>query len=222
MKWDSKIRDLQNILVHLLKTQILPPESYLAGGTALYYYLHHRISVDLDFFTKKEFNPEMFAFKLREKFNAVDVEIMEKGSFIAFLSSEKIKLSIFVLPYNLLSPLNTLKLSQGITCPAASLDDIAAMKAIAISQRGSPKDFIDLYYIIKHTKIKFEDLSSFVQKKYQLEKKYEYHMKTSMVYFDDADREVDSTALVRKDSRPHPLSESEWKEIKEFFIRFIQ
>lgn len=222
MKWESKIRDLQNVLVQLLKTQILPSESYLAGGTALYFYLRHRISVDLDFFTKKDFNPEMFAFKLREKFNAVDVEIMEKGSLIAFLSSEKIKFSLFVLPYHLLSSLNILELSEGITCAAASLDDIAAMKAIAISQRGSAKDFIDLYYIIKKTQIKFEDLSSFVQQKYQLEKKYEYHMKTAMMYFDDADREIDSIVLVRNENQFHQPSESEWKEIKEFFIRFIQ
>lgn len=29
---------------------------YLAGGTAVYYYLGHRESIDLDFFTQKDFD----------------------------------------------------------------------------------------------------------------------------------------------------------------------
>lgn len=222
MNWENKIQSLKNILIQLLKSQILPSESYLAGGTALYYYLYHRLSVDLDFFTQKSFNPEMLVFKLREEFGTADLEIMEKESLIAFLSSEKIKFSLFSFPYHLLSSLKSFELSEGVTCPAASLNDIAAMKAIAISQRGSAKDFIDLYYLLKHTQIKFEDLSSFVQQKYLLEKRYEYHMKTAMVYFDDADRELDSIVLVQDKDHFRQLSESEWKEIKEFFGRFIQ
>ncbi len=222
MNWESKIQDLKNILIQLLKAQILPTESYLAGGTALYYYLHHRLSVDLDFFTQTSFNPEMLVFKLREEFSTADVEIMEKESLIAFLSAEKIKFSLFSFPYHLLSSLKCLELSDEVTCPAASLDDIAAMKAIAISQRGSAKDFVDLFYLLQHTQIKFEDLSSFVQQKYRLEKKYEYHLKTAMVYFDDAERELDSIMLVQEDDHLHKLLETDWKEIKEFFSRFIQ
>jgi len=65
-------------------------------------------------------------------------------------------------------------------------------------------------------------LASFVKQKYHLEKKYEYHMKTAMVYFDDAERELDSIMLVQEEGHLHKLSETEWKEIKEFFGRFIQ
>jgi len=104
----------------------------------------------------------------------------------------------------------------------ASLDDIAAMKAIAISQRGSAKDFVDFYHLLKKSQLKFEDLSSLVRQKYDLEKKYEYHMKTAMVYFDDAEREVDSIVLVYDEAHFRRLSESKWKEIKEFFVSFIQ
>jgi predicted nucleotidyltransferase component of viral defense system len=222
VNWQSKLQSLKSILIQLLKSQILPSDSYLAGGTALYYYLHHRLSVDLDFFTQKDFSPEMLAFKLREEFGTADVEIMEKESLIVFLSPEKIKFSVFTFPYHLLSSLKSLELSKGITCPAASLEDIAAMKAIAISQRGSAKDFIDLYYLLKHIQFKFEDLSSFVQQKYHLDKKYEYHIKTSMVYFDDAERELDSIVLVQDDGQFRQLSESEWMGIREFFGKFTQ
>jgi len=222
MKWESQIQGLKSVLIQLLKSQILPSESYLAGGTALYYYLHHRLSVDLDFFTQKDFSPEVLVFKLREEFGTADVEIMEKETLIAFLSPDKIKFSLFSFPYYLLSSLKSLELGEGVTCPTASLDDIAAMKAIALTQRGSAKDFVDLYYLLKHTQIKFEDLSSFVQKKYHLEEKYEYHIKTAMVYFDDAEKELDSIVLVQDEGHFRQLSESEWKEIKEFFGRFIR
>lgn len=222
MNWENKIKSLKNTLIQLLKCRILPPDSYLAGGTALYYYFHHRLSVDLDFFTGRDFNPEMLVFKLREAFSAADVEIMEKETLIAFLSPEKVKLSLFLFPYPLLTPLKNLELSEGVGCPAASLDDIAAMKSMAISQRGSARDFIDLYYLLKHTHMKFEDLLSFIQKKYHLDKKYEYHMKTAMVYFDDAERELDSIVLAQDEGHFHKLSESEWKKIKEFFGDFIQ
>ena len=39
-------------------------EAYLAGGTALALQLGHRISVDLDFFTKKEFSAGATSVKL--------------------------------------------------------------------------------------------------------------------------------------------------------------
>lgn len=222
MNWERKIQDLKNILIQLLKGQLLPPESYLAGGTALYYYFHHRLSVDLDFFSRKDFNSELLVFKLREEFGTAEIEIMEKESLIAFLSPEKIKFSLFFFPYPLLSSLKSVELDKDAICPAASLDDIAAMKAIAISQRGSAKDFIDLYYLLSHTQFKFEDISSFVQQKYTLDKKYEYHMKTSMVYFDDAEQELESIVLVHDDGQFRQLSVSKWKEIREFFVRFTQ
>ena len=222
MNWESKIHGLNNILIQLVKSQILPSDSYLAGDTALYFYLHLRLSIDVDFFTQKVFSPEMITYKLREEFGTASVEIMEKERLIVFLSPEKIKFSLFLFPYHLLSSLNSLELSKGVICPAASLDDIAAMKVIAISQRGSVKDFIDLYYLLKHAQFNFEDLSSFVRQKYHLEKKYEYQMKTAMVYFDDAEQELDSIVLAQDDGHFRQVSESEWKDIKEYFARFIK
>lgn len=41
---------LERQRVHLLQCNILPERSYPAGGTAVYFYLKHRLSVDLDFF----------------------------------------------------------------------------------------------------------------------------------------------------------------------------
>ena len=65
MSLGQKAAVLENILAKLIKSAILPHDCYLAGGTALYFHLHHRLSVDLDFFSPKPFSPETFIFKFR-------------------------------------------------------------------------------------------------------------------------------------------------------------
>jgi hypothetical protein len=67
----NKAQSLEKTLVQLLGNKILPEGSYLAGGTALYYYLHHRLSIDLDFFVPKPFNAEALVFNMRERLETV-------------------------------------------------------------------------------------------------------------------------------------------------------
>ena len=89
------INKLKKILVYIITCDVLPEKTYLAGGTAVYFYLKHRISVDLDFFTPFEFNPEIFIYNIKKCFKDVQVELMEKNSVILYLSKEKIKFSLF-------------------------------------------------------------------------------------------------------------------------------
>ncbi|MBC8358461.1 MAG: nucleotidyl transferase AbiEii/AbiGii toxin family protein [Candidatus Aminicenantes bacterium] len=222
MNGEKNIKNLKEILTQILESKILPQESYLAGGTALYFYLHHRLSIDLDFFTSKSFKSESLAFKMRERFDRVDVEIMEKESLILFLSEDKIKFSLFHFPYKLLSDIVLFKVSKEITCPLVSFEDIEAMKAVALTQRGSARDFVDLFYLLQQTKHTFENISVFVQKKYQLEKKYAYQLKTAMVYFDDAEKEINTIITVDQSGRIRKMTQKEWKEIKQFFMRFCR
>ncbi len=210
---------LENILVKLIKSAILPHDCYLAGGTALYYHLHHRLSVDLDFFSPKPFSPETFMFKFRQEFGEVDLELMEKETLILFLSPEKLKFSLFHLPYKVLAPLVPHEIKPGIVCSLASLDDIEAMKTLALVQRGSAKDFVDLFNLLKKTGHSFADLSLLVQRKYDLDNKYNYHLKTAMVYFDDAEQELGTIMVVDEPRGIRSITAKEWKEIKDFFVR---
>jgi predicted nucleotidyltransferase component of viral defense system len=121
-----------------------------------------------------------------------------------------------------LSGLSYYEVRPGIPCPLASLQDIEAMKALALAQRGSAKDFIDLYYLLRKTGHSFDDLARLVQRKYQVDEKYNYHLKTAMVYFDDAEREVESIFLAGKQVEIRRMTEKEWEEIKKFFVRFCR
>lgn len=220
MSAGQKAHLLENVLAKLMKAAILPDGSYLAGGTALYFRLHHRLSVDLDFFSNKPFSPETLLFKFREAFEEVDLELMEKETLILFLSSEKLKFSLFYLPYRFLFPLTSYEMKPGIFASMASLDDIEAMKALALVQRGSAKDFVDLFYLLKKTGHSFGDLSLLVQRKYDVDDRYNYHLKTALVYYDDAEQELEAIMLVDELAGIRSISEKEWKEIKDFFVRF--
>jgi predicted nucleotidyltransferase component of viral defense system len=218
----SILNVLEKQLAHLLKCRLLPELTYLAGGTAVYFYLKHRVSIDLDFFTPTPFNAQQLIHKIKECFDDVLVELMEEKTVILYISKEKIKFSLFLLPYENLKENQTVTLADGTICPLASLDDIEAMKAIAISQRGSVKDFVDMYYLLAKTGHHFENILGIVIKKYGLDNTYEYQLKTSFVYFDDAENEVDNIIMINPNKKKEKLEKKEWQKIKKFFQGFIK
>ncbi len=222
MKWEDALNILKNQLIQVNKCRLLPKGSYLAGGTAVCLFLNHRISVDLDFFTPKKFNSEHFVYAMKKCFKNVLIEIMEENTVILYVSNKSVKFSLFFLPYGLLSPVEFIKLDKNISCPIASFKDIETMKALAITQRGSAKDFVDLFFLLKDSNHDFEDILKFVIKKYGVEKRYEYHLKTSFAYFGDAEKEIDNIMLIDKADKIIKMPNKEWNDIKQFFYEFIK
>lgn len=106
--------------------------------------------------------------------------------------------------------------------PFAALEDIEAMKAVAITQRGSIKDFVDFYFMLKKTRHSFADILKGVIKKYGLDQAYEYQLKTSFVYFADAEKEVDQIIMIDKNNQEKRLADKEWEKIKQFFQGYIK
>lgn len=103
--------------------------------------LGHRESEDLDFFTQEKFNPQLLQEKF-SKINPIESTYIEEGTLNTFL--EKVKLQFLYYPYNLLKQpyeWNGIRISSVI--------DIACTKLIIVSDRGSKKDFIDIYFILK-------------------------------------------------------------------------
>lgn len=211
---------VKNVLIRVVPAAILPADCYLAGGTALYFQFHQRLSIDLDFFSPRVFNPELLLFKFREVFEKVNLGIMESETLVLFLSPDKIKVSLFYFPYKLLAPKVNYEIERGLFAPLASLEDIEAMKAVALVQRGSAKDFIDLFYLLRRSRHSFNDLFNLVKGKYDVEENYIYQLKTSLVYFDDAEKELDGIMLIEATGVTRQILEKEWQEIKNFFLRF--
>jgi len=176
---------------------------YLAGGTALSLQIKHRISVDFDFYNQKEFDTDKIyrIFQAQKPINLLLNTITENT---LILEINNISVSIFSYNYPLLKPFLVSKYLN-----IASLEDISAMKLIAIIQRGIKRDFIDLYYLSK--KLGLDKIIVLTKKKYAGFNKYLAFQ--ALVYFQDAEeRQTRETKVLR------PF---EWKEIKKYFINEV-
>lgn len=157
---------------------------FLVGGTALALQLGHRISIDLDFFSVKPLKTDELIGILEEEYNA---EIFQLTDNAIVGKVKDVKIDFIAHQYPLL---NELKMENDIRL--SSLDDIAAMKLNAIKNRGSKKDFIDLYFLLKQFTL--TEMLSLVNKKYP--NNVDVLTLKSLVYFDDAELQPDCEMLI--------------------------
>jgi len=168
---------------------------YLAGGTALALYFGHRFSIDLDWFSEKFHYTPSFRHQL-EKLGRLSVDSESENTFNGALNG--VKISFFEYPYPLISPKKKYKRNIYL----AGLSDVAAMKLEAIGRRGSYKDFIDVYFLLKHYSLK--ELLGFVRKKFANLDYNEIHLLKALTYFEDAK----NTAM------PKLIKPVSWLEVK--------
>jgi hypothetical protein len=175
-------------------------EFYLAGGTAVYYYLGQRESLDLGFFTKKSLDFSRY----QHLFLPHSVLFFSNDTIHAQVDGTRV--SFFLYPYALLRPTTLLDPIE-----LAHLEDILCMKVNAIINRGSRKDFTDVYFIMKELRITAKRCVELFIAKYGA-----YNplvVSKAMSYFEDAENEPELKAL-------KPVS---WQEVKDFFItRFTE
>lgn len=147
----------------------------LVGGTSLALQIGHRNSIDIDLFGDQDINQKIFIDKLSD-FGVVEVSQASKNIMIT--SIDAIKVDFVNYKYPLLSNFKTID-----SIRLVSLEDIAAMKLNAILGRGSRKDFIDLYFLLKQFSLK--QILDFYKKKYT--DGSEFLVLKSLSYFADAD-----------------------------------
>lgn len=118
---------------------------YLAGGTALALQLGHRRSVDLDFFSDRSLPRDIMDLVEKNLGSITDILVNQKGE-LTILDGQKTKITFLEYPFPLKLPLK--KFSNGIML--ADILEIAAMKAYALGRRATYKDYVDIYFVIKH------------------------------------------------------------------------
>lgn len=154
----------------------------LVGGTALALQLGHRLSVDLDLFGEELPDRNRVISELEEEAKPLS----HQDYFYAF-EIRDVKVDILRFPYPLIRPIIE---EEGIRM--ASLEDIAAMKIIAVANRGSKKDFFDIAILLQHFSL--PEMLSFHQEKTKTE--LPFYVLKSLCYFDDAESDFDPTVLV--------------------------
>ena len=88
-----------------------------------------------------------------------------------------------------------------------------------LSREARPKISLTSSIYFKKPGIHSQIFSFLVRRKYDLDDKYIYHLKTAMVYFDDAEQELGAIMVVDESRGIRSMSGKEWKEIKDFFVR---
>ena len=188
----------QKRLLELFSQRDFISSFYLAGGTALALLIGHRQSIDLDFFTKINFDNQDIINFVR---NLGKFELFDEAQNTINGSFNNVKISFLKYEYPLLKePHKFFFLS------IADIFDIAIMKLSAISSRGSKKDFVDLYFLLQYFSL--AELFDGYKAKYGTELSNFYHLQKSLVYFEDAE------------SQPMPkmMKGSDWAEIKRKII----
>lgn len=161
--------------------------------------LGHRKSIDFDWFSKEDFSNS----EIKEILSGLGVFVLSgesDGTIHGIL--DEVKVSFLRYRYNLLFPLVSFE-----NVHLADERDIAGMKIDAISSRGSKKDFIDLFFLLK--KYSLAELIEFFEKKYSEIKYNRLHILKSLAYFADAEN----------DPMPIMVEPLEWEKVKELIAQ---
>lgn len=182
---------------------------YLTGGTALSaFYLHHRISEDLDFFNEKEEVNILILNKVLGEFRIiVRLSKIENRSifgihnfFLHFPDKDVLKVDFSYYPFP--------RISKGLKFSGISIDsdyDIAVNKVHTISMQPRARDFIDIYFLIKERRYSLQDLIS------KAKEKFDWHIDPIQLgsSFLQASEVKDFPLMIKK------INHKEWQE---FFI----
>jgi len=180
-------------LLKQLQSLSILSEMRLVGGTSLALQIGHRKSIDIDLFGILSADYENLVDELK---TLGEVVSLKNSKNIHSLLINEIKVDIVNYEYNWLT--NKIKTDN---IHLATIEDIAAMKLNAIIGRGSKKDFIDLFFILKDYSL--ATLIDFYSKKYN--DGSTFLVLKSLTYFEDADME----------EMPFMFNNIDWQTIKD-------
>ncbi len=133
---------------------------YLTGGTALSaFYLEHRLSMDLDFFTDSDEKMPRIEYLTGalKKGGVEDIRferLYDRRIFeLIFSDKEVLKLEFTVYPFKSLQDRKKIGRLE-----VDSLLNIVTGKLIALTDRYDPKDLTDIYFILISSKLRLIEL----------------------------------------------------------------
>lgn len=201
MHWEIIDKKRYQLLKNIVET-ITIKEYYMAGGTALALQTGIRESFDFDFFVQREFDENLLIQEL-EKIGEIQVTTSRTGTLHIILDG--VQVTFLQFENNLVASKVAIREMKNLYL--ADIKDIAIMKLIAISQRGTKKDFFDLFYICNHFAISIKEILAMLDKKYNKNKINYSHIIQSLSYFEDAEDE----------NLPKVFIQYDWNEIKNFY-----
>ncbi len=164
------LTNLQEKLIRELSKTNLKEKFFLTGGTALSaFYLQHRYSEDLDFFTEiPEAVKEVLPF-LKDLEKKMSLSIEPRRTFETFteimLASKEGETTLLHFAQDSPYRLKPIIYNQDYQIYIDNSLDISCNKFSALFDRHDMKDFVDIYFIDKQI-LRFEEVHSFAKKKH--------------------------------------------------------
>lgn len=183
-----------SLLSQLMNLEVLSTYN-LVGETGLSLKLGHRISIDIDLFSKEKIENEVIINCLSETFQNKFVLISSNKVGI-FCKINNIKVDLIHYNFDLINPIEEFE-----NVRIVSSEDIAAMKIQAILGRGVKKDFYDLFELLNQFSL--NEIIQFHKSKYPLQT-LNITIPQAITYFEEADESED----------PISLRNETWDEVK--------
>jgi hypothetical protein len=135
----------REIITDLIHHDLLKDDFFLTGGTALsVFYLHHRKSNDLDFFSLKPSDLSEMDFSMKTIWKNKYAKIKESPQFLSVLIRQ-VKVDFVIDPLSFVETRERYYLSPQKFLLIDSIRNILSNKFCTIVSRTEPKDFIDFY-----------------------------------------------------------------------------
>lgn len=152
--------DQVTVLQLIGKNPSLTKQFYLTGGTPLAaFYLHHRYSEDLDFFSEQEVDPTFLNVFFNDAkpvlgFTSIDFQSsLNRNLFFLQFESGILKMEFTYFPFPRIE-----RADKEYGIEVDSVLDIAVNKLFTIYQRTKARDYIDLYLICQKDGFVISDL----------------------------------------------------------------
>jgi hypothetical protein len=170
------------------------PGWFVIGGQAVRSLVPYRPSRDVDFGVSSSADLDLLVHRLESRGR---VEIIERSPDTVHLRFDGIDVSIFVL--ELLSPF--------VEGRRLNVTGLLATKLHAILDRGTRRDFFDLYVTLRRHSLGIAECLAAMRRVYGPEVDDALLLR-ALAYFDDAEREAPLPGEGRGD----------WKAVKDFFV----
>jgi hypothetical protein len=189
----------------LSPTQVIPAELgkaleplpywFVIGGHAVRCFCPYRPSRDVDFGVRRPADLEGLLAHLRR---SGEVEILERDEGMLHLRWRGIDVSVFVLP----------TVAAHVEGRRLSVAGVLATRLHAILDRGTRRDFFDLYVTLQQHRLGLAECLAAIERVYRQPVSQPLLLR-ALTYFDDAEREA-----------PLPgEGASDWRLVKDFFTR---
>ncbi|RLT44980.1 MAG: hypothetical protein DWI57_01885 [Chloroflexi bacterium] len=200
--WDALAERTRQVFLSLAKLP-LPSHFYLAGGTGLALQINHRISYDLDFFTAEPVLGSAGRSNLQQQLNALsDVTFRHESDGQLYTIVQVVEVSFLFQHHPLLFPVQEV---EGIS--VADPIDIGLMKLAAVKDRGTRRDFVDLYCLRETAPLSV--LFDLIPRKFYDRPDFAVHLAYALSYFEDAEQD------------PRPLEmrvSAEWADVQAYCL----